>query len=238
MKFALLILSNFKRHKLRTALTILSIVVAFVLFGYLAAIRKAFEMGATVAGADRLVVRHKVSIIQMLPQSYEADIERIAGVENATSSTWFGGIYQDEKNFFAQVAVEPDEYLGMFPEFVVPAEQKAAWLKTRTGVIVGRKLADRFGFKVGDKVPIRGTIWRPKGGDVWTFDVVGIYDGAEKETDTTQMFLRYDYLEENRPFGSGFVGWYHMRIKDPSHAADVAKQVDALFLNSPAETKT
>jgi putative ABC transport system permease protein len=238
MKFLGLILSNFKRHKTRTILTILSIAVAFILFSYLAAIRKAFEMGVSVAGADRLVVRHKVSIIQLLPSSYEADIERIPGVDQATHATWFGGIYKDERNFFAQIAVDPVEYLAMFPEFVVTPAEKEAWKNTRTGVVVGSSLAKRFGFKVGDKLPIRGTIWRPASGDTWTFDIVGIYTGAKQETDTTQMFLRYDYLEENRPFAKGTVGWYHIRIHDPSKAVDVAKKVDATFANSPAETKT
>jgi putative ABC transport system permease protein len=238
MKFLGLILSNFKRHKTRTILTILSIAVAFILFSYLAAIRKAFEMGVSVAGADRLVVRHKVSIIQLLPSSYEADIERIPGVDHATHATWFGGIYKDERNFFAQIAVDPVEYLAMFPEFVVTPAEKEAWKNTRTGVVVGSSLAKRFGFKVGDKLPIRGTIWRPASGDTWTFDIVGIYTGAKQETDTTQMFLRYDYLEENRPFAKGTVGWYHIRIHDPSKAVDVAKKVDATFANSPAETKT
>lgn len=238
MRFAVLVLSNFKRHRTRTILTVLSIAVAFVLFGYLAAIRKAFEMGVSVAGADRLVVRHKVSIIQMLPESYEADIERIPGVAQATHATWFGGVYQDERNFFAQIAVDPVEYLELFPEFVLTAEEKAAWMRTRTGVVVGEGLAKRFGFRRGGKVPIRGTIWRPRDGDTWSFDVVGIYKGATQETDTSQMFLRYDYLEENRPFANGYVGWYHMRIRDPNQAAAIAKKVDETFANSPAETKT
>jgi putative ABC transport system permease protein len=238
MKFALLILSNFKRHKLRTALTVLSIAVAFILFGYLAAVRQAFAMGVDVAGADRLVVRHKVSIIQLLPETYEASIERIEGVEQATPATWFGGIYQDERNFFAQIAVKPDEYIEMFPEFVVPADQREAWRKTRTGVVIGRGLANRFNLNIGDKLPLKGTIWRPAGGDVWTFDIVGIYDGAQKETDTSQLFLRYDYLDEARPFAKGMVGWYHMKISDPDRAAEIAAKVDETFANSPAETKT
>jgi putative ABC transport system permease protein len=238
MKFALLVFSNFKRHKLRTALTVLSVAVAFILFGYLAAIRTAFAMGVDVAGADRLVVRHKVSIIQLLPQSYESDIERIEGVQQATSATWFGGVYQDERNFFAQIAVQPDEYLDMFPEFVVPPDQREAWSKTKTGVVIGRGLANRFNFKIGDKIPLRGTIWRPSNGDTWTFDVVGIYEGAMPETDTSQLFLRYDYLDEARPFAKGMVGWYHMKIDDPDRAAAIAREVDETFANSPAETKT
>ncbi len=234
-----LVLSNFKRHKVRTLLTVMSILVAFLLFGYLAAINKAFEMGIDMAGKDRLVVRHKVSLIQMLPQSYEARIEAIDGVRDATFATWFGGIYQDPKNYFGQFPVKPDEFMAMYPEFVLPPEQMNAWKQTRTGAVVGRNIADRFGFKIGDKVPIQATIWRPKsGGETWTFDVVGIYDGATRETDTTLFMFRYDYFDENRIVGEGLVGWYYIRIADPSRAAEIAQEVDDLFANSPYETKT
>ena len=239
MKFLGLLLSNFRRHKLRTALTILSIAVAFILFSYLAAIRKAFEMGVSVAGADRLVVRHKVSIIQPLPISYEAQIEQIPGVADAAHATWFGGIYKDPKNFFAQIPVVPEEYLRMFPEFILKPEERKAFLTTRTGAVAGRATADRFGWKVGDRIPIQATIWRPKtGGTLWTFDLVGIYDGKEKETDTSQFLFRYDYFDENRTFGQGLVGWYHIRVKDPKQSEAVAKAIDERFANSPYETKT
>jgi putative ABC transport system permease protein len=239
MKFLPLLFSNFKRHRLRTTLTILSILIAFVLFGYLAAIRKAFEMGVSVAGQDRLIVRHKVSLIQMLPGSYEAQIERQPGIVDATHATWFGGIYQDPKNFFAQMAVKPEEFLAMYPEYKLPPEQKEAWLRTRTGAIVGRTTADRFGFKLGQKIPLQATIWQPKtGGMTWTFDLVGIYEGS-KETDTSGFFFRHDYLEESKgDVGRGAVGWFYIRIKDPNQAAASARNVDALFENSPAETKT
>jgi putative ABC transport system permease protein len=240
MKFLPILFANlFKRHRLRTLLTVLSILVAFVLFAYLAAIRKAFEMGVSVAGQDRLVVRHKVSIIQLLPESYEARMEKIDGIADATHATWFGGIYREPKNFFAQVAVKPDEFLRMYPEFLLPEAQKKKWEETRTGAIVGRVTANRFGFKVGDKIPIQATIWRTKaGGSNWTFDLVGIYDGARKETDTSQFFFQHEYLDENRQWGSGNVGWYYIRVKDSKRAESIARQVDETFANSPAETKT
>jgi putative ABC transport system permease protein len=240
MKFAGLLLANFRRHKLRTTLTILSIVAAFVLFGYLAAIRKAFEMGASVAGADRLVTRHKISLIQPLPISYDAQIQQIPGVAAATHATWFGGIYKDPKDsFFAQLPVVPEEYMKMYPEFQLPKEQFDKWLSTRTGVVVGQATANKFNWKVGDRIPIQATIWRPKtGGNTWEFDIVGIYTGKYKESDTTQFLFRYDYFEENRAFGQGMVGWYLIKIKDPQHAVDVAKAIDDRFANSPYETKT
>lgn len=240
MKFLGLVLMNFKRHKLRLTLTILSIAVAFLLFGYLAAIRKAFQMGVDVAGADRLVTRHKVSIIQMLPESYETDIRNIPGVAEVMSETWFGGIYQDPKNFFAQIPVKPEALLSMYPEFLLSEKEKAAWLRTRTGAIAGRVTAERFRWKVGDRIPIQATIWESRtSGKTWEFDLVGIYDGKEKGTDTSQFFFRYDYFDENRPlWGRGLVGWYVVKVKDPRLSAGIAKKIDAEFANSPAETKT
>jgi putative ABC transport system permease protein len=239
MKFAHLIWSNLRRKKLRTSLTLLSVMVAFILFGLLAAIQQALVGGVQMAGADRLIVRHKVSIIQLLPESYKARMDRIPGVDFATHQTWFGGIYQDPKNFFMQNPVVPEDFLKIHPELVLSPEQKQAWLQTRTGAIVGRKTAERFHWKIGDKVPIRSTIWwRTDGSQTWTFDIVGVYDGKDKNIDTTPLFFRYDYFDEARRSGKGQVGWYTIRIKDPSQAAEVAKRVDAEFENSPAETKT
>ncbi len=239
MKYLYLIFSNLKRKKLRTGLTLLSIMVAFLLFGYLAAIRQAFEAGVEVAGADRLIVRHKVSIIRLLPQSYEARIERIDGVDNAMASTWFGGIYQEPKNFFAQIPVVPEELFDMYPEYVVSDEGKAAWLATRTGALVGRGTMECFGWKLGDRIPINATIWGKKdGGQTWEFDIAAIYDGAEKGTDTSQFFFRYDYFDETRANGQGLVGWYTVRVANPDKAAEVASAIDAEFANSPEETKS
>ena len=238
MKYVYLIFSNLKRKKLRTGLTLLSIMVAFLLFGYLAAIRQAFDAGVEVAGADRLIVRHKVSIIQLLPQSYEARIERIEGVANAAHSTWFGGIYQEPKNFFAQLPVVPEELFDIYPEFVISDEQKAAWLATRSGALVGRGTMERFGWKLGDRIPINATIWtKMDGGRTWEFDIVAVYDGAEKGTDTSQFFFRYDFFDETRMNGKGLVGWYTVRVSDPDRAAEVAAAIDAEFANSPQETK-
>ncbi len=239
MKYFYLIFSSLKRKKLRTGLTILSIMVAFILFGYLTAIRQAFDAGVEVAGADRLIVRHKVSLIQLLPQSYEQKMERIDGVDNATHSTWFGGIYQEPRNFFAQMPIVPEELFDMYPEFVISDEHKAAWLETRSGALVGRGLVERFGWKLGDRIPINATIWTKKdGGRTWEFDLVAIYDGAEKGTDTSQFFFRYDFFDETRAMGEGLVGWYTVRVVDPDMAAEVAAAIDAEFANSATETKT
>lgn len=238
MKYLYLVWSNLGRKKIRSTLTFLSILVAFVLFGYLAAIKQSFNMGIEVAGADRLIVRHKISIIQLLPEAYEARIERIEGVEDAVHQTWFGGVYQKPSNFFAQMPVKPEEFLGMYPEFLLSEEEKQAWLSTRSGAIAGRGIADRFGWKIGDRIPINATIWLRKGGEqTWEFDLVGIYDGAEKGTDTTQFLFRYDFFDESRQMGQGQIGWYTVRIADPDRAAEVAAQIDGEFANSRYETK-
>jgi putative ABC transport system permease protein len=239
MKYLHLVWSNLKRKKLRTLLTVLSILVAFVLFGYLAAVRRAFNQGVDVAGLDRLVVRHKVSIIQFLPESYKGRIEKIRGVSLAVFATWFGGIYQKPTNFFAQMPVVPEEFLDMFPEYLLSPEEKRAWLETRSGAIAGRILADRFDWKVGDRIPIQATIWTKKdGGDTWEFDLVGIYEGEEKGTDTSQLFFRYDFFHETRAWGGGNVGWYWVRVEEPERAAEIARLIDEEFANSPYETKT
>jgi putative ABC transport system permease protein len=238
VKFAHLIWGNLKRRKLRTSLTLLSILVAFVLFGLLCAIKQALVGSVALAGADRLIVRHKVSIIQLLPESYEARMQRIPGVALVAHQTWFGGIYQDPRNFFMQCPVVPQEFMAMFPEFLLPPDQMKAWLATRTGAVVGRNTAARFGWKIGDRVPIMSPIWLHK---TWEFEIVGIFDGRDKGTDTTGMFFRYDYFDEvrqNQNFGKGLVGWYTIRVQDPAKAAEVARLVDQEFENSSAETKT
>ena len=238
MKFLGLIWGNLKRKKLRTALTLLSILVAFLLFGFLCAIKEAFVAGVKLAGADRLVVRHKVSIIQLLPSSYEQRIANTEGVAAVSHQTWFGGIYQDPKNFFASIPVEPEKFLDMFPEYLLPAEQKEAWLKTRNGAIVGRTLLDRFKWKIGDHIPVTSPIWgQPENQTHWDFEIVGVYDGAKKNSDTGGMFFRYDYFDEARTRGKGEVGWFMVRVHDPNQTAEIARKIDDEFANSPAETK-
>jgi putative ABC transport system permease protein len=239
MKYFPLVWANLKRRKLRTALTVLTIMVAFTLFGFLAAIKQALTGGVSISGANRLITRHRVSIIQLLPESYKARMERIPGVSGATHFTWFGGAYQDSKQFFPQMPVEPATFLDLHPEFLLPAAQKEAWLRTRTGAIVGKKTAERFGWKPGDRVPIRSNIWPKQDGSfVWEFDIVGIYSGREAGTDTTQLFFRYDYFDEARGGLKGSVGWYAVRVKNPAESAEVALAIDREFENSAAETKT
>ncbi len=238
MRYFGLVLSNLKRRKLRTSLTVLSIFVAFALFGLLCTIKEAFTAGVTMAGADRLIVRHKVSLIMSLPVTYGPRIERIPGVESAVDFTWFNGIYQNEpKNFFASFPVPPEPFLDIYPEYLLPPAQKEAWLKTRSGAIVGRTLAERFGWKLGDRVPLMSPLWPNKSGGAWEFDIVGIYDGASKSTDTSGFVFRYDFFDEGRADGEGLVGWYVVRVDDPDHVTEIASAIDAEFANSPYETK-
>ena len=235
MKFLPLIWKNIWRKKFRTTFTLLSIFIAFLLFGILMTIRTSFSLGVDVAGADRLVLIHKVSLIMPLPVSYQNRLQQTRGVELASHQTWFGGVYQDPSNFFANIAVEPDRFLKIYPEFRLPAEQAEAWRGDRQGAIVGRDLADRFGWKIGDRVPLTATIWQPKhGGTTWEFNIVGIYDGDEG-VDKTQMFFRYDYLDENRAQGKGLVGWYVVRISDPSQAVERSHTSDEMIPNSSAK---
>lgn len=234
-----LVWKNVWRKKLRTLFTLGAIAVAFVLFGLLAAIKVAFSAGVDVTGLDRLVTIHKVSLIQPLPISYQSRIQSVPGVEDVAHATWFGGYYQEEKNFFPQFPVDPESYMRMFPELVLPAEQMEAWLADRTGAVVGRNLADQYGFEIGDRIPIQATIWtKADGSRAWEFNIVGIYDGAEKGTDTTLMLFHYDYFNEARAFGQDLVGWYTVRIADPDRAPEIAEAIDRRFANSPAETKT
>ena len=238
MKFLPLVWKNIWRRKFRTVFTLLSIFIAFVLFGILMTIRQSFSFGVEIAGADRLVLIHKVSLIMPLPVSYQARLQQTKGVTLASHQTWFGGIYQDPANFFANMAVEPDAFMKIYPEYILPPEQMIAWQKDRQGAIVGRDTANRFGWKIGDKVPLTAPIWLPKGGGTtWEFNIVGIYDGGDN-VDKTQMFFRYDYLDENRAGGQGQVGWYVVKIDDPAQAVDLSRTFDDMFANSSAETKT
>ncbi len=239
MKYLPLVWRSLLRRKTRTIFTVLSIVVAFTLFGVLAALNAAFSVGVELAGADRLIITHKVSLIQLLPESYRDRLVATDDVVDVLHQTWFGGIYQRPSNFFMQCPVEPEQLLKVYPEYLLPEDQKKAWLTDRTCAIVGRQTADRYRFKVGDRIPIQATIWRKRdGSSSWEFNVCGIYDADRQGVDTTPLFFNYEYFDEARQFGQGLVGWYVIRIKNPDRAAEVARRIDEGFANSSAETKT
>jgi len=241
MKYAPLVLRNLFRRKVRTIFTTLSIFIAFVLFGVLMAVRAAFTLGVEVAGADRLMTIHKVSLIQLLPKSYLERIRAVDGVTDVTHANWFGAYYQKPSNFLANMAVDPVSWVRMYPEFAVPDDQKAAWIADRTGAIVGVDSAKKYGWKVGDRVPLISPIYRKPDGGPWEFTIDGIYDSQIKGTDKTQFFFHWEFINETfreREEVANQVGWYVVRVKDPAISDQLAKRIDTLFANSPAETKT
>ena len=239
MKYLPLLWKNLWRRKVRTTFTLACIFISFLLFGILMTIRAAFSVGIELAGQDRLVLIHKVSLINPLPVSYMARIANTPGVVEVTHNSWFGGVYQDPSNFFARIAILPEHQFNIYSEFKVPPDQLKALEADRQGAIAGRTIAERFGWKIGDRIPIKADIWQPKDGSgVWEFNLVGIYDGAPG-VDLTNFFFRYDYLDENRQdFAKGLVGWYVIKVADPARSADMARQFDDMFANSEYETRT
>jgi putative ABC transport system permease protein len=233
----LLVLRNAFRHKLRTTLTVVGIVVAIVAFGMLRTIIDAWYAGANASSSARLVTRSSVSLVFPLPLSYAPKIRQVDGVTGVAWANWFGGIYINERNFFAQFAISPS-YLDMYPEFVLSDAERRAFVADRTGAVAGRKLAEKYGWKVGDQIPLRGTIFP----GTWTFNLRGIYDGAEEGTDTSTFLFHYDFLNEtikHKLGGRGDqAGLYIEQLAHPDDAAAVSAAIDAMFRNSHAETLT
>jgi putative ABC transport system permease protein len=236
--FIRLILRNAFRHKLRTSLTILGIVVAIVAFGLLRTIVDAWYAGANASSSARLVTRSAVSLTFALPLTYAQRIRQVPGVTGVAWANWFGGVYITERNFFPQFAISTPTYLDLYPEFVLAAEERKAFLADRSGAIAGRKLADKFGWKVGDQIPLRGTIYP----GTWTFNLRGIFEGAEQSTDTSAMYFHFDYLNESIrrqfPRRADVAGVFIEQLRDPDEAAAVSQAIDATFRNSLAETLT
>jgi len=238
MYYLKLIIRNSLRHKLRTGLTVLGIVVAILAFGLLRTVVGAWYAGAEAASATRLVTRNAISLVFSLPLTYEGKIRQIDGVKLVSHANWFGGIYVTERNFFPQFAIQATNYFDLYPEFVIPPDQMRDFMRDRKGAVVGRKLVDTYGFRVGDVVPLRGTIFPGN----WEFVVRGIYDGADAKTDTSQFFFHWDYLNETMrkiaPRRSNSVGVYIVGVSGAERAAEVAAAIDQTFKNSLAETLT
>ncbi len=233
-----LIFKNAFRHKLRTWLTILGITIAILAFGLLRTVISAWYAGVEASSASRLVTRNSISIIFTLPLSYKERIRQIDGVKIVSWGNWFGGIYIDEKNFFANFAVDPKTYFELYPELIISPDQKAAFIRDRKGFVAGRKLAERFGWKLGDSVTLRGTIFAGQ----WDFVMRGIYRGRDKTVDETTFFFQWDYLNEkmkkSSPARADQIGFYMIGVTKPEIAADVAVNIDKTFKNSVAETLT
>ena len=241
MKYLQLIWAAMFRRKTRTIFTLLSVLAAFLLFGLLDSVRSAFASAANnIAGVDRLITVSRISFTLQLPKSLLSRIQALPGVETATYANWFGGIYQDPKNFFANEAVA-DNFFDLYPEWQLSPDQRRAFHNTRTGAVVGESLATKFHWKLGDKIPLQATIFPQKsGGNSWTFDLVGIYRVADPKQKSQEniLFFNWDYFDEARAFGNGNVGWYAVRVSDRNRAQQVAQAVDALSVNSDHETKT
>jgi putative ABC transport system permease protein len=234
------VLANLGRRKTRTALTLASIVTAFLLFGLLQAVNVLFSAGADFVGATRLVTQARVSFTQSLPMRLLPQIESVPGVEDVMWSQWFGGVWQENTQLIIQ-AVDPARLHAVYPEFVMPDEQWQAFEDTRTGMIAGRLLADRYGWKIGEKIPIGSNIFPQKDGSkAWTFDLVGIYDGKDEEwqRSTSGGWINFAYFDEANQFARGLAGVYIIRLSDPDRATEVAATIDRMFENSPDETKT
>jgi putative ABC transport system permease protein len=238
MQIFKLIVRNALRHKLRSALTVVGLVVATLAFGFLQTVIKAWYAGADAASNTTLVTRNATSLVFPLPLSYAGKIRAVDGVRRVAYANWFGGIYQDPKNFFPQLAVSGESYLDIYRDYVLAPGQRKAFLRDRKGALIGRKLADQYGFKIGDVIPLRGTIYPGQ----WEFVVRGIYEGRTASTVTTQMFFHWDYLNETllktTPRRANQVGVYVIQIDRPDQAAEISAAIDATFKNSIAETLT
>lgn len=241
MRYLPLLWAGLFRKKTRTILTLLSIVVAFALFGLLQAVQAAFESGADAADAKRLLTTARYSIIEPLPMAYQRRIEQVPGVVGVAYADWFGAKYQNESNAFPVFAVDPARYLDMYPEFTIARGQREAFVKTRTGAVAGKRLADRFGWRVGQKLPISSEIHPKTDGSMnWEFDLVGIIDADDPAVrgNTDMVLINVAYFDEARQVGKGKTGWYIVRIADSTQARGISASIDTLFMNSPDETKT
>ena len=239
MKYLHLVWAGLFRKKARTVLTLLSVMVAFLLFGLLQSVNEAFSAGAEQAQADRLITNSRYSIIEMLPISYLPQIESVPGVKEVAFASWFGGSYQDRPAQFGVFPVQPERYLRAVPEIVLPPEQLERWRETRDGAIVGRSLAERYGWQVGDRVTLVADIWPQRdGNNDWNFEIAGIYASPDAEQNEGALLFQWDYFDEARQFGRGTVGWFIVQVEDPALAEDIAQSIDARFANSTSETKT
>ena len=241
MKYFPLLWATLWRKKTRTWLTMFSLVAAFLLLGLLQAANSLFYGGTINLSANLLITQARVSFTSPLPLRLLPQLEAVPGVEQVSWSQFFGGVYKDPKNFFPQFAVVPERWLKTFTECTLPADQAEAWQSSRTAAVAGRQLAERFGWKIGDRIPLNSQIFPLKDGSrAWAFDLVGIFDNTTVDSCPRMgnMYIRYDYFDEARLFGQGTAGIYVLRITDPNRAEAIGRQVDAMFENSPDETKT
>ncbi len=234
-----LVLNGLFRKTFRTMLLLLAIFVAFLIFGVLTSFNESINADADTAADNRLVVSNKINFTQPLPIAYVRRIETLTGVDLVSYAQWFGGYYQEPRNFLLVFAVDPETYLDIYDEYVLPEDQKAAFLADRTGLLVGRAIAERYGWSVGDTIPLQTNIWtKADGSRSWPFTIRGIYDGRERQTGTDEVFFHFDYLNEGRSFSKDLVGTIVVRTTAPSVNERVIEAIDTQFANSPYQTKT
>lgn len=240
MKYFPFLWATLWRKKARTIFTLLSIVVAFLLFGMLQGVNAAFQQGVDNANVNRLIVTSRISLTEPLPISQKQQIESVPGVAGVAYASWFGAYYQEPKNFVFATPVDIDDYLKVVPEVKIAPEQVAALKQNRSGLIVGVDLLKKYGWKIGDRVPLHSTIWVNKydGTSDWPFDIVGIYDFTTDRSQNNGAFFNYTLFDEARTFGAGTVGWWIVSIRDPNQSAQIAGAIDKLFENSQDETKS
>jgi putative ABC transport system permease protein len=237
-KYLPLLWANLGRKRLRTSLTLASIIVAFLLFGLMQTLRVALTGSPELAGLDRLITMHKTSFVQSMPLAYLNRVKGVEGVVAASSQDWFGGIYQEDRNQLPTFAVEADTFFEVYNEYKLPPGQQEAFLKDRSSAIVGPMVAERFKWKVGDTIPLRSNIWTKKdgSGNVWPMKIAGIYEATNG--DNQSIYFHYDYLNESRSEIRDMIGWVVVKVRDPAQSAEIARAIDSLFANSSTETKT
>jgi putative ABC transport system permease protein len=239
VKYFPLLWAGLWRKKTRTVLTLLSVVIAFLLFGLLQGVNAWLSNAVNESSTSRLYTVSKISYIEPMPQSYLQRIESVPGVTAVAFNDWFGGYYRDPKNTIVSYPVDPVRYFKVFPDWKLPKEQLDAFARTPNGAVVGALLAKSYGWKIGDRVPLKTSIWTKKDGTLnYDFEIVGIYTVPTQPSNERIFLINYQYFNEARSFGQGMVGWYSFLIDDPRKASSIAKQIDAMFANSPNETKT
>jgi putative ABC transport system permease protein len=234
-----LVWANLRRRKLRLVFTFISILLAFLMFGMLDALRTSLSQAVNLAGADRLMLQSKVNITVSNPRSHYEKVKAVPGVRAVAPFNWFGGVYKDSKQQIQVQATDPEEFMKVYPEVHLKPEELAAWKNDRQAIVIGQALADQYGWKIGQRIPLRSDIWRKTDGtDTWEFNIVGIYTVEGSGWDKRSAMFQYDYFNESLQFGKDLVGWMVIKVANPDDSDKIASRIDTMFANSSNETKT
>jgi len=234
-----LVWANLRRRKLRLVFTFISILLAFLMFGMLDALRTSLSQAVNLAGADRLMLQSKVNITVSNPRSHYEKVKAVPGVRAVAPFNWFGGVYKDSKQQIQVQATDPEEFMKVYPEVHLKPDELAAWKNDRQAIVIGQALADQYGWKIGQRIPLRSDIWRKTDGtDTWEFNIVGIYTVEGSGWDKRSAMFQYDYFNESLQFGKDLVGWMVIKVANPDDSDKIASRIDTMFANSSNETKT